>query len=422
MVGNMEIFSVGEKIKRARIYKGYTLKDICGDKVSVSKMSCIENDKIPAEGWIIDYIASKLDLDIEYLKCDVKTQITNNVGQIENNKENAEYESKLNYNLAFALKYEYYDQAFYIMHLLFLHNIENNRLERLQALIPGYYEISIKSSLEENQLKYYMDIGKYLYKSKEYVQAVNYYNMVKKGAEQKGKNYISAKATLNECKCYIMLENYEKAYKLSQKLLDIVNYFQRDIEKADTYSIIATLSIINMDMDKFEKYKYIAYEFYGQETYKKARVTYNFAIAMMNVNLKYKGTEYIKKALEYYPKDDLNKFAVFIMTCLDNLINNDNIEKFESIINDAIDYSIKTNNMKCIEKAYHYKSILSERKQNTQEQETYMNLSLDVLMKFGKKKDLYERYIDIGNMYYNMNNIEESIEYFNLAVKLGKKI
>ena len=83
-------------------------------------MSCIENDKIPPEDWIIEYISSKLNLDIDYLKCDVKTQIENNIKQIENNKESAEYESRLNYNLAFALKYKYYNIAFYIMHLLFL--------------------------------------------------------------------------------------------------------------------------------------------------------------------------------------------------------------------------------------------------------------------------------------------------------------
>ena len=45
----MEILSTGEKIKRSRIYKGITLKELCGDKISISKMSCIENGKIKAD-------------------------------------------------------------------------------------------------------------------------------------------------------------------------------------------------------------------------------------------------------------------------------------------------------------------------------------------------------------------------------------
>ena len=41
----MEILSTGEKIKRARIYKGITLKELCGEEISISKMSCIENGR-----------------------------------------------------------------------------------------------------------------------------------------------------------------------------------------------------------------------------------------------------------------------------------------------------------------------------------------------------------------------------------------
>ena len=421
----MEIFSIGEKIKRTRTYKGYTLKDLCGNKLSVSKLSCIENDKLPPEDWVLEYIASKLYVDIDYLKSDIKTQIKNNITQIENNKECAEYESKLNYNLEFALKYKYYDEAFYIMHLLFLYNLENDRIERLQALIPRYCEISVKSSLPENQLKYYTDFGEYLYKSKEYIQAINYYNIVEKGAERKKKNYIQVIAVLSQCKCYVMLKNYKKVNELSQKLLDRINYLKNDIEKAEVYSILAVLSIVKKDMQRFKIYKYIACMLYGDEIHEKARAKYNFAIAMMNVDLKNKGKEYMKNTLDYYSKDDLSKLTIFKLICLEHLVNvsrDDNIEELEDIINDTIDCSIKTNNMKCIERAYHYKSILSEMKEDQQEQEIYMNLSLDVLIRCGKKKDLYKRYIDLGNMYYNMNSVEESIKYFNLAVKLGEKI
>jgi len=63
----MEILSTGEKIKRARIYKGITLKDLCEDKISISKMSCIENGKVKADKEIIKFIAEKIDLDYEYL-------------------------------------------------------------------------------------------------------------------------------------------------------------------------------------------------------------------------------------------------------------------------------------------------------------------------------------------------------------------
>jgi len=75
----MEILSAGEKIKRTRIYKGLTLKDICEDKISVSKMSCIENNKVDPEDWILEIIVDKLGLDMEYLKHGVREQIEANI-------------------------------------------------------------------------------------------------------------------------------------------------------------------------------------------------------------------------------------------------------------------------------------------------------------------------------------------------------
>lgn len=75
----MEILSTGEKIKRARVYQGITLKELCGNKVSISKMSCIENGKIKADKDMLEYIANKLDLDYEYLVRDVKEQIISNL-------------------------------------------------------------------------------------------------------------------------------------------------------------------------------------------------------------------------------------------------------------------------------------------------------------------------------------------------------
>lgn len=79
----MEILSTAEKIKRARIYKGVTLKELCGEKISISKMSCIENGKIKADEEILKYISKILCVDYDYLVQDVYDQIVENVSLIE---------------------------------------------------------------------------------------------------------------------------------------------------------------------------------------------------------------------------------------------------------------------------------------------------------------------------------------------------
>ena len=84
----MEILSTGEKIKRTRIYKGYTLREMCDDKISVSKMSCIENNKVMAEPWVLELISEKLDIDIAYLNENVKEQVEENIKALKEYEKN----------------------------------------------------------------------------------------------------------------------------------------------------------------------------------------------------------------------------------------------------------------------------------------------------------------------------------------------
>ena len=98
----MEILSIGEKIKRARIYKGYTLKDLCYGKISVSKMSCIENNKVNLEPEVLELIAQKLDIDENYLKEDIEEQIIKNINMCHDTFANLNYENEMLYNLEIA--------------------------------------------------------------------------------------------------------------------------------------------------------------------------------------------------------------------------------------------------------------------------------------------------------------------------------
>lgn len=138
----MEILSTGEKIKRARVYQGITLKELCGDKVSISKMSCIENGKIKADKDILEYISNKLKIDYDYLVRDVEEQIVSNLELIRNNSiPEDEIDDVINHNLNYALEYSYDDLAFELMHILFNFYVERNKVENIQIIISQYYDL-----------------------------------------------------------------------------------------------------------------------------------------------------------------------------------------------------------------------------------------------------------------------------------------
>ena len=71
----MNFLSTGEKIKRARIYRGITLKELCQKDISISRMSCIENGKVVPDRWVLELVAKRLNLDLDYLLCDDVSEI-----------------------------------------------------------------------------------------------------------------------------------------------------------------------------------------------------------------------------------------------------------------------------------------------------------------------------------------------------------
>lgn len=417
----MEILSTGEKIKRARIYKGYTLKDICEDKVSVSKMSCIENGKVNAEDWILSFVSEKLGVDVKYLNETIEEQITKNISILEKNKNAEYYESKLEYNLGFAEEYKYYNQAFKIMHLLFEHYLTINKLEKLQVAVSKYYHICQMTNSEENLSLYYMDIASYFYKTEEYIQAANYYNNVKRVAKEKQNTSLLVRTIFNEAACYIMLNNYQKAYEIAVHIPDLLEYFDSDLHRAEACHMLAMLAL-RMNRGNFEEYEKKSYELYSNNAEYKANAMFNFAVAMFKTDMNKKAVEYIKNALELHPKNDVNKLVKFMINCIGELIEHEYYEEAKEKCDEALNYSIELDNSKYIEKSYYFKSVILQKEKDYTMAEMYMNLSLDSLLKTGCKQEIYKRYMEIGSMYHEMGHTNDAIKYLSLAITLEKKI
>ena len=84
--------------------------------------------------------------------------------------------------------------------------------------------------------------------------------------------------------------------------------------------------------------------------------------------------------------------------------------------------AIETNKIELIERAYYLKGIILQQEGNYRSAELYMNLSLDSLLKYGSKEERRKRYMEMGNMYYNLDEFKESIKYFSLAMEKENSI
>lgn len=416
----MEILSTGEKIKRARIYKGYTLKDLCTDKISVSKMSCIENSKVSADITILKFIADKLDMNIEYLEQDVKQQLLIGIDSLAGKKMSDEYERNFEYYLKFAEVNKYFDIAFKIMHLMFNYYISKNETDRLHIMISKYYSFWKKSDIKKNRETYYFDIAQFFFMINEYTQAANYFNNVKVSSKENNDFKMVAEATYGVASCYIKTKDYEGAYASASELLELMSYIKLDCKIAEIYEMLALLAL-RLSKGSFIDYAKKADELYKDDKQHIASAMYNYACIMSEMGMREKAIVYIEKALETYPKENTVKTTKFMLLNVDEFLKNDVLDKAQACSNEALDLAISLDNIRLIEKAYYYKAIILEKQGNMLSAETYMNLSFDSLKKFGSKQDIYNRYMDLGNLYHKMGQVGEAIKYFDLGIKIKKK-
>jgi tetratricopeptide (TPR) repeat protein len=398
------------------------LKDLCYGKISVSKMSCIENDKVNLEPEVLEFIAEKLDIDINYLKENIQEQITKNISICHDTFGSLNYEDEMLYNLEISEAYGYFNSAFNIVHCLFSYYLKSKSNEKLQNILAKYYELCFKAEDEENYIIYSMDIGKYLFINKEYQQATNYYKAARSNALnfKKNKMYI-VDAILQEARCYEMLKDYKDAYNIAKLLLEYENNIDDNNKLAEIYHFVAILSLRN-NVSDFEKLESKAKDANEENFYMKAEDKFDYAIIFFENGHKNKALKYLKESVEVYPKEDKLRLTRFILKNINILLENGEIEIADSFCEDSLNLAINLNNDKLIERAYYYKSLILCAQSNFISAEMYINLSLDVLTKFGKKNEIYTRYMEIGNMYNKIGAISDSLKYFSLAIALTKKI
>ncbi|MHC1684831.1 MAG: hypothetical protein AB6733_18100 [Clostridiaceae bacterium] len=417
----MEILSLGQKLKRARVYKGYTLKDICEDKISVSKLSCIENDKIKPEPWILKHICDKLKLSIEYLSENVKEQIMNQIYDLNTNQR--DYIDKLEYYLEITKENNYLDLSYKIMQLIFSYYLSINNLNKCYDLIPSYYDIANKA--DATKYIYNLDMGEFILKNNEHNEAYVYFNNVI--AILNEKNIIDDEALFRALSKKIICLLHLKRYDEAIGMLDIINQFENKNLKSEYVILLYTLTAILLllesnDINKFKTIENKIYPLVNDDLNMLIEVRFKIAHFLYLIEYYTEGLGYmneLNKALNTYCIEVPLKVSLLN---IELLIKNDEKEKSLELCDKILDFAIKKQDDEHIEKLYYYKGRILKNMSNYTSAEIYYNLSLDLLTKTNKNKEIGERYFEIGCLYNQMGNTKDAIKYINTSISIKNKI
>ena len=420
----MEILSTGEKIKRARIYKGITLKELCGEEISISKMSCIENGKIKADDECLKYISDKLQIDYSYLVQDVYEQIKDNIKSVKKSKHSLEkIESIIKYNLDYSFRYNFNDLALELIHILFKLYIKDNKIEKLQLLISKYFDLYQHATNNEQIIIYYNDMAEFFVKNKEYYEAISYYSRIiqiyEKDQIKFDDKYIYA--CFYEGICYKNINLIEESYKCLKKIIDKEALFKNDNDKGDYYHEFAIVNIL-LYIGEADKYLNIALDYKKDDMKELAKFKAENGDIYFKVHKDDKALIELEDAAKIYPREDVRGCGEILIKCIDILYKNNKYDEAFSYISEALNLAIDIDDERLIEKAYYFKGMIHQKLNDYIQAEMYMNLATDFLLRFANNEEKYKRYNEMAELYYNLNELKESIKYFTLAIQIEKKL
>ena len=420
----MEILSTGEKIKRARIYKRITLKELCGEEISISKMSCIENGKIKADDECLKYISDKLQIDYSYLVEDVYEQIKDNIKSVKKSKHSLEkIESIIKYNLDYSFRYNFNDLALELIHILFKLYIKDNKIEKLQLLISKYFDLYQHATNNEQIIIYYSDMAEFFVKTKEYHEAISYYSRIiqiyEKDQIKFDDKYIYA--CFYEGICYKNINLIEESYKCLKKIIDKEALFKNDNDKGDYYHEFAIVNIL-LYIGEADKYLNIALNYKKDDMKVLAKFKAENGDIYFKVHKDDKALIELEDAAKIYPREDVRGCGEFLIKCIDILYKKNKYDEAFSYISEALNLAIDIDDERLIEKAYYFKGMIHQKLNDYIQAEMYMNLSTDFLLRFANNEEKYKRYNEMAELYYNLNELKESIKYFTLAIQIEKKL
>ena len=420
----MEILSTGEKIKRARIYKRITLKELCGEEISISKMSCIENGKIKADDECLKYISDKLQIDYSYLVQDVYEQIKDNIKSVKKSKNSLEkIESIIKYNLDYSFRYNFNDLALELIHILFKLYIKDNKIEKLQLLISKYFDLYQHATNNEQIIIYYNDMAEFFVKTKEYHEAISYYSRIiqiyEKDQIKFDDKYIYA--CFYEGICYKNINLIEESYKCLKKIIDKEALFKNDNDKGDYYHEFAIVNIL-LYIGEADKYLNIALNYKKDDMKVLAKFKAENGDIYFKVHKDDKALIELEDAAKIYPREDVRGCGEFLIKCIDILYKNNKYDEAFSYTSEALNLAIDIDDERLIEKAYYFKGMIHQKLNDYIQAEMYMNLATDFLLRFANNEEKYKRYNEMAELYYNLNELKESIKYFTLAIQIEKKL
>lgn len=414
----MNFLSTGEKIKRARIYKGVTLKELCKSDISISKMSCIENDKVKADEWILEMVAERLELNIEYLLHNDIMELEASIKSYEEKNLTEKDFEDIKERLDYCLAKDYNELSFKFIHILFEAYTRRKKIEEIKNIINIYNEI--QDLVKDGKQTYYEDLAFYFLSRRNFSDAATYFSMSKSELKLKGLEEYSEEYAKNNIWLSFSYYSMDEYLKAKETLKDLIG-LNLNLSENSLTIISGLLAAIKMKLkEDYNKDLDTYLNFNGEFD-----LYYNSIALLIADNYFEEGRtadaiELLDKTKESVREVESFSYIQILLGIINRLITYNSIEKAKEYCEEALEISIKLDNHFFIERSYLYKAKIHRLQKSLIQWEMNMNLATDMLIRFASIEEKKERYMEMAEMYHVIGEIRETIKYLTLAMSLEK--
>lgn len=427
----MEILTLGEKIKSKRKELNMTLKELAGDRITPGQISLVESGKSNPSIDLLEYIAKKLNTDIDYFIESEEKQATNicefyiNIAESAIKDENMlrareSIEKGIYYAQKYNLKYYKGRFDFSMAELEFI----NGKYETAQQYCISSNSIFLKTENYDDIVKSFILLGKITLNMGYISTALNYfiqgdsilneYKLLDERLKAKIYYYIST--------CYYKMDNLSKAIEYALLVKDRLKLLNNKREYAETLMILSIAYSQEGKIKEAVKYakdsKKVFEELDG--IHEAANMETSLGVIFAKGNNMEESFLHFNEAIKL--KNSINDMTVCdtMLKLCDNYINIDELDKAYDIIKEVmplIEDGQHEYRLKCNE--YLYKIHLKNG--NNKEAEYALLKSIEYAKKAELKKSLADFYILLGRFYIDLGQKELALSYMDKGLDIYKE-
>lgn len=428
----MEILTLGEKIKAKRKEMNMTLKDLAEDRVTPGQISLVESGKSKPSIDLLEYLAEKLNTDIEYFLETEEKQATRicefyaNIAEAAVNAENTlRAKEAIEKGIHYAEKYKlHYFKGKFDLAFAYL-KFQNKELEEAQQYCISANSIFLKTENIDDIIKSFILIGTITLEMGYISTALNYFMQADSILNEYSlmDEILKAKIFYYIAICQSKMGNISQAIEYSLLVKDRLKLLDDKREYAETLMILSIAYSQDNKVKEALKYAKEAKKIFDEinDVHEIANIETNLGVIFAKGHNMEESFSHLNKALKL--KNDIKDDTVpdtMLIIC-DNFLQLGEFDKALEIITsimDELEYEQHLYRIKCFE--YQFK-IYCKKNDVKKAEETLLN-AIKYLETLDFGKQLGDFYAITGKFYIEIGEKELALKFINKGLDTYKNL